>query len=1845
MKNQLPIKLIYKFCAGLLFLLFPALFYAQLEVEPTGVLFTPESLITNVFLGEGVQVTNITYEGDDLAVGYFSNGLNDVGIDRGIIMSSGFATTAATANSAGGTTGNTTGGNSDPDLGPIATGSLNDVARYEISFIPTADTLRFKYVFASEEYPEYACSGFNDVFGFFLTGPNPAGGNYVGENIALIPDLADPSGLTFTTLPVTINNVNAGVVGSNGNLANCTPPNGSLAFSAYYNDNAGSATLTYDAYLNVFIAQAVVTPCVEYTIKLAVADVGDAAFDTGVFLEAKSFGTGSLEVELATLSLDGTVTEDCASASVTFALPSIVSADHPIDYTIIGTATNGTDYDSIPLNLFIPQGDSSVTIPIIAHEDGLLEGVETIGIDVQRDPCNRDTFWLFIRDNELVPPDLGPDTTICKNVSVQLHGTLPITLPDPPTFTNNNQMDIVLIDENNPPPPGTLPTVSTIQVFGVQPVELQEGVIKRVCINIDHIWISDADVYLVAPNGQFLELTTDNGGSGDDYTETCFTPVATNPINFGSQAPSSAAPFTGDWMPEGDWEDLWTVQDPLTNGIWTLQVKDDAAGLDGTLLNWSICFNPLYQIDNYTWTPSAGLSCDDCPDPIATPDTTTTYYLSAMDTYGCEVYDSITITVLDILPEPDVLCSLITDNSIEFCWDDIPGSSGYEVNVNGNGWISSNGGLCHTVTGLSLEDTVTIEVYGLSNCNGEIATVVCWTPACTPPTASLDNVTDASCSDVSDGTAAVSAAGIYPPFEYSIIGVDTNTTGVFNSLPPGDYIVQIHDDVGCPQNVGFTVGAPDAIVTTEVLITNASCNGGADGSATVTVDGGTMPYSFAWNDLQTDSIASDLVVGDYFVTVTDLNGCSTIDTVAVTQPPVMSLTLETDSVSCNGAADGTATVTVVGGVGPYDYLWDDPTTQITATASNLSGGIYSVIVTDQNACTEIILAQIIENLAINLVIDGNDVNCNNGNDGTASVIASGGTNSYTYLWDDLNTQNTPDASGLNANDYNVIVTDSDGCVANAAITINEPDAIVLNFFDVPALCFGDANGQVSIISAGGIYPYTYSWSDTPSATDSVRTDLIAGDYAISVTDANGCEETIDVTVFEPAELALALSISNVACNGDNDGTMTAGISGGTPPFSFLWDANANNQDTQTAVNLSAGSYTVTVTDFNGCTVSGTGAVTQPTAIQLSITNEDIACFGNNTGSADLLINGGTLPIQSISWLGPNSFSSNLEDITDLYAGTYNVVVTDANGCIATDVVVIDQPATGIMSSMSQPDTICNAAATGVANVTVNGGTGPYTYNWSNGSSSPLNTNLSDGTYFVTITDNGNCTFVDTAFIVETEIISISLSQVGALCHDGNEGSATIDAIFLGGANDPLSNYTYLWSSSGQNTVTASNLTGGQTYTVTVTDFRGCTATASIPIDNPAEIGSNINEITNVSCFEGGDGTATAVGEGGTAPYSFLWDANTGNQAIATVIDLPAGNYAVTVTDANGCSTVDFVDIAEPALLEVDFNTDDVDCYGDENGSIQPIITGGTPGFTYSWSNNSSSNSIDLLEAGIYSLTITDNNGCTAINETEVFEPDQLSATVEIEDVACFGGRDGSLTFIPFGGTPPYTYSLDGEVYSGSDLQVGLIAGEYSAYIQDARGCTAYVGQYFIAEPDLLSVDLGENILIQYGETVQLNPTVTNGLGTIIYSYDPEDSLTLSCLNCPDPFARPLYTTNYELIIVDENGCTAEDMIMIVVEKDRNAYVPSGFSPNNDNINDRLVVHGKDIEKVLVFRIFDRWGELVYEISGIDANDETSGWDGTFNGLPMNPAVFVWYTEVEFIDGSVEVFKGNTTLLR
>ena len=2147
----------------ILFIVCCPLFYlqAQIEVEPTGVIYSTENLITNVFLGDGVEVTNIEYSGTNNSVGFFSNGTNDVGINRGIIMSTGLATSAASPDGAT-SSGETSGPTTDIYLNSIASG-LRDLSSYSITFIPVSDTLRFRYTFASEEYPEFACTNFNDIFGFFIYGdgingpfPNNA------ENIALIPELSDPSGLTFTDLPVTINNVNPGTPGSSGGTtANCSPPNGSLAFSDYYNDNSGSATCTYDGILDVFTAQVIVTPCEEYTIVLSIADVGDAMFDSAVFLEAKSFGTGSLEVETVTVSLDGTITEGCSDGVLSFALPNPVENDLLIDYTIFGTAENGVDFQSIPLNLTIPAGSNSVSVPIIAFADGITEGIESIGIDVQRDVCNRDTCYYSIRDNAIVPPQLQADTTIAQGEEVQLMGALPIPDPVPPFFENETDFPVANIFDNNPPPPGTPPTISPIQVFGVQPVMLQEDVIKRVCINVDSKWIGDVDVFLVSPGGQIMELTTDNGRGGHHYTETCFVPTATNPINFGSSAHDSIAPFTGDWQAEGIWSDLWDGDFP-TNGTWELWIKDDGMGFPSTLLDWSICFTPLYQI-SYTWEPITGLSCTDCPDPIASPDVTTQYILTATDTYGCVVTDTINIEVIDTLPPIIVSCSNITTNSIEFNWDMITGATGFEVNVNNTGWIPSNGINSHLVDNLTSDETVTIQVRPISNIStgdpSEIGTITCTTLNCIPPTPTIDNVTNVSCFNGSNGSFTISTSSGTPPFEYRIDGIETNSTGIFNNLTAGNYLVVITDNTNCPTTVNITLTESNSISSQTNLISNATCNGQADGSISVSVNGGAYPYSYTWNITQTDSLINGLPAEMYYVTVTDNNACTTLDSILIEEPDLITLSTQVTSITCNGSNDGTALALVNGGTAPFTYLWDaNANNQDTQTATNLSPGIYFVTVSDDNNCSQSTAAQVIQKPLIVLDASSTLISCAGLTDGTATVIASGGAGNFSYQWNDASGQTTETATNLQAFTYTVTVTDLDQCTESINVTVDEPMPLNINEQITDITCFGENNGSIQITPQGGTSPYNYTWSDDPSINNPIRTNLPAGALSLTITDDSGCSFNSNFNIDQPVEISLPSSSEPVGCLGGNTGSATVTPTGGDGTYFYQWDASALNQNTPTASNLSAGVYTVTVTDASNCSATtqveifqsaginivemiqnvdcfgqntgsislainggnspyniswsgpngfssadenisnllagdyfitvtdnlgcpqtnsfsvienqailltltefnltcnsipnGTATVTalggeapysylwsngantatindlaadtyivtvtdskncssiisttltepdpisitptvvdascfgladatvtlvvnggnypynyawsdatssdslrnnlsagivdvtitdglscetvlsitigqpapielltdstsvscngemdgsamvvpsggsgtytfawdaqtgnqntatasnlpagiysvtvsdglcstqelvqvlEPAQLGLDLTAIDINCFGNNTGNANVNITGGTTPYNVI-WEGPNNFTSNANTIDNLFAGNYNVTIEDSNNCIATDNISIQEPATGISSSMSAPNTICFGSTDGTATVSASGGSGNYNYLWSfNNLTTASVSNLPPGEHFVTITDGGDCSRVDTAFIIEQAEITLEVIQEGSLCFNGTDGRAQLQTIFEGTIPADPNLYTISWS-NGQNTLNADNLQGGSSYTIMVTDALGCTSVEMITIDNPSEIGATLVSSQNVSCTNGQDGSATVDGLGGTAPYDFEWNVNNVIQTSNTAIDLPANTYLVTISDANGCSTDLPVIIEEPIPLNIEFTTSEILCPGDANGTITASTIGGSPPYSFEWSTGETTNEIGSVVADTYFLTVTDNKGCTKVESEIVNAPPLLQASIDTEEITCFGDRDGRFIISPTGGVPPYSYSMDGENFDGSPIRIGLTSGTYTIYIKDNNGCI-WSEERSIEDPPALEVDPGDDLVMELGDSLRLSATVQNNVGEVFIRWLAPYEGTLSCEEsdslCFRPWTIAKNTINYTVLAIDENGCEAEERIKVEIIKDRPIHVATAFTPNADGHNDMLFVHGKEGSLILSFRVYNRWGELVYENTGdgqgFDVNSPNTGWNGEYRSKPTNPGVFLWHVEALFLDGQRGFYQGSTTLLR
>ncbi|HOY06777.1 MAG TPA: choice-of-anchor L domain-containing protein [Saprospiraceae bacterium] len=1785
--------------------------------------FTPQNLISNIFLGEGVEVTNITYNGISSAVGYFTGGTTAIGIDRGIVLTTGVATTSGAAlgsdeqgidfashdNASNAT---------DASLAATATSGLNDVAVYSITFIPTSDTLRFKYCFASEEYPEFACSSFNDVFGFFISGPNPAGGNYNNLNIAKVPN---------TNLPVAINNVHPA-----NPVYNCGPLN-----AQYYNNNNGSSVQpVYDGFTDVFTAQAIVTPCQQYTIKLAIADVSDGIYDSGVFLEAKSFGTGSLKVELATRSLDGTVTEGCTDGMLSFKLPTPTAQNFPIDYNVWGTATNGTDYQMIPPGLSIPAGQTGIDIPIIAFEDNTADGMEYIAVDVQRDPCNRDTIYIYLRDNGLIAPSLRADTSICSGAQpLDLNATLPIPLPLPPTFTNNTVYNIS---------PTNTPVISPINVVGVQPVTLGTGVIRSVCLNAVHPWVDDLDIFLLSPGGQFLELTTDNGADGNNYTNTCFTPLETTVISSpGPFAPAAAAPFTDSWLPEGPWTDLWDGDNP-TNGVWKLQVTDDSNGFTGSLQDWTITFEPSYKLD-YLWTPSAGLSCVTCPIALASPAQTTTYSVIATDSYGCSVTDTVTLTVIPALPAPVVTCGASSSNSITFSWSDVPGADSYEVNVGGAGWIPASGLAEHLVNGLVPSSSVTIEVRGISaqfNCTANIGSATCVN--CESPTSTLA-VSGVNCFGQSQGAVVVTPDGANPPYNYSL-GTLNNTTGNFQSLTAGNYVLVVTDNSNCSASANVTVPGPPQLTNTVAVQQQVSCFGGNNAVIASTAGGGTGTLTYQWSDpaAQSTAAAVSLTAGAYTVTVRDANGCTATASATVTQPTDLTATAIPSAATCFNVPSGSVGAIPAGGTLPYSFSWSN---NILSQLNNgVLAGNYSVTVTDGNGCTETASAIVLEPAQLTTSTITTPTNCAGSSDGTAIATPSGGTGTYNYKWSDAAQQTTQTAIGLPAQIFTVTVTDANGCTAQQPASIASPTPLLVAADPTDASCNQSASGSAIATASGSNGGYNYLWNTVPAQSNPTAGNLTAGTYTVTVTDQKGCTATTTAIISEPAAILFTGTPQPASCFGTATGQIITQTQGGTSPYTYNWSAGQSGAN---LVNRPAGDYTATVTDANGCTQTLQSTIDQPTEIILAAVPQHVLCKGENNGAVELTAEGGT-PNYNISWNGPAGFSGTGATLGNLFAGTYTAIVTDASGCSETNNVVVNEPATQLALALPPvADTICYLASDGSATVQASGGTPPYNYFWNvNGGTSATISGLASAEYIVTVTDVNNCQQLAQTFIFQKGELFGYAEARNPSCNAGDDGIGIVTGVFYSADSANVNSFNYTWNTvPPQNTRIATGLKATLTYTVTITDVQGCTDEQNITVGNPEMLEAHVTAHEDVKCFAESTGWAAANGSGGQAPYTFFWNTGGAGQTDSLAENLSAGIYRVTVTDANNCPATTSVSILEPAALTLEMLPTHVKCFGESTGMAVARPSGGVTPYQYLWQNGQTTSSANDIPAGVISVLITDGNGCTLPDSIQILQPPtKVGGISEEKDPKCHGGKDGEIDIIASGGTPPYMYALDNAAWNGSPKQIGIGAGTYVPRVVDQNGCVAVLPAIQVFERSAVQVDLGPDFSIVLGQDTQLLALVTNALGTVRYQWSAEDSTWLSCLDCSNPSVYSLFYENYfDITVIDSLGCPAQDRVRITVEKPRRIFVPTGFSPNGDSSNDRLLVHGQQSAHVRDFRLYDRWGELVFETGDFTPNDPEKGWDGNFRGSPMDPGVYVWVLEVEYMDGITEVLHGNTTLIR
>ncbi len=996
-----------------------------------------------------------------------------------------------------------------------------------------------------------------------------------------------------------------------------------------------------------------------------------------------------------------------------------------------------------------------------------------------------------------------------------------------------------------------------------------------------------------------------------------------------------------------------------------------------------------------------------------------------------------------------------------------------------------------------------------------------------------------------------------------------------------------------PNKAAITVTVYDmsASINTSSQV-NVLCKGASTGVASVIANGGSGSYSYSWSTtpVQTTSTAISLSAGTYTATVSDNNGCVVpVSSVATITEPTYSLSATINSatqvnVLCKGANTGSAEVTVNGGSGRYSYLWNTTPAQIGSTAINLAAGSYTVTVLDSNGCTvpAIAIATITEpsfslSASINSATQVNVV-CKGASTGSAAVIATGGSGKYSYSWNSTPVQTTSTAVGLAAGSYTVTVADSNGCVvpAIAVATITEPtyslSASINTSTQVNVLCKGASTGVASVIANGGSGSYSYSWSTTPVQTTSTAIGLSAGTYTATVSDNNGCVVPVSsvATITEPT-YSLSATINsvtqvNVLCKGANTGSAEVVVIGGSGKYSYLWNT-IPAQIGSTAINLSAGSYTVTVLDSNGCTVPviAIATITEPTyslsATINSATQVNVVCKGASTGSAAVIATGGS---------GKYSYSWNSTPVqttstaVGLAAGSYTVAVADNNGCVvpAIAVATIAEPTYSLSASINtstQVNVLCKDASTGVASVIANGGSGGYSYTWS---TTPVQTTstatgLAAGTYTATVSDNNGCIVPVTAVATITEptaVLSASITaQTNVYCKYGNTGSATVTAA--GGSGS----YSYLWNDElSQTTTTASTLTA-RNYIVTISDNNGCLvpATVTVTITEPtAVLTASITSKTDVSCKNGNTGMATVTAMGGSGVYSYQWN-DASFQTTAIVSGLTAGNYTVTVFDNNRCVTpvLEVVAITEPTYslsASINFGTQvNVLCKGSSTGAATVVASGGSGNYSYSWSTTPiQTTAIAIgLAAGTYTATVSDDNGCvipvTAV--ATIIEPAAvLSASITAHaDVYCKYDNTGSAEVVTTGGSGSYSYLWNTTPAQIGSTAINLSAGNYTVTVLDSNGCTVpAIAIATITEPTYsLSATINSstqvNVLCKGTSTGSAEVIPSGGSGNYSYSWNTNPVQTTAT-------ASGLAVGSYTVTLLDNNGCNVPVTVVATI---------------------------------------------------------------------------------------------------
>jgi len=1167
-----------------------------------------------------------------------------------------------------------------------------------------------------------------------------------------------------------------------------------------------------------------------------------------------------------------------------------------------------------------------------------------------------------------------------------------------------------------------------------------------------------------------------------------------------------------------------------------------------------------------------------------------------------------------------------------------------------------------------------------------------------------ESSTDISCNAANDGTITVSVSGGTGNFEL-VLGPLIQPTGTFTGLAGGTFVVDVHDQTGCSisSNTLFIVNPAPVEITNE-LVTHISCHNYNDGSIAVSAVGGTGFLSYAINggEYGATTLFTDLPEGVYSISVMDVNSCGTTgNSLRVENPTELIINeIKTENISCSNADDGRIIVSASGGTANLRYSLDAVNFQDSNVFTGLVAGTYTVTVADVNNCQKRGIPVTITNpfpIGLNTQ-SSSDLSCFAANDGQILVTASGGTGNLQYT---LNTiiQDHGIFKNLAAGTYHVIVSDERGCTrVTNDFQIKSPAEITLKTdLATDVTCNGYDDASILVEAEGGVGGFSYSLNGAAFLPNGEFTGLNAGNYTITIQDSDECSITTNHTVINPAAIDInSLTHNQISCHDYTDGLIKIRASGGTGDLLYSLD-NETFIESGNFLNLSEGIYVVTIKDDNACE-RRTEPITilNPTGISIdSEYSSHLSCNGENNGTIVVTASGGTGNLQYV-------VDTRVQDngtFENLSTGSYQVIISDEEGCFtASNEFVIENHPVIVINSENSTDISCHNFDDGMIEVVASGGNGQLWYSLDGGAlqDNGIFRELEEGTYKVSVTDNNVCTEVTDNLVVvnPAQVVINQIQPSGITCYGETNGSIT---VFAGGGTANLSysiddkNFQYI------NRFT--NLASGR-YLVTVKDENECSVMEETTVIGPAFPMKLEAKITHVNCHEGIDGAIDLKPTGGSPDYTFIWSSN---HTTEDIDNLEADEYTVIVTDLLGCSASLTAEVTQPeAPLELTINQTDITCFGEDNGSIDLSVTGGTTDYRYEWSNELAMEDIVSLPPGKYVVKVTDANNCFEKDSAVIYEPPILELTYAPTDVRCFGGSDGMIDITVKGGTQDYSFAWSNDAIT-EDV-TGLLPGQYTITVTDANAC--YISELVTIEEPLViqssysttfscygamdgTVDLTveggitpykflwsngeqtEDLSFLDGGTYQVTVTDFNECKytteAVVVEPDPLDIHTKivnsTCKELSDaaievetfggiaPYRHEwlgrtemvakltdIATGFYSLRITDAHNCIFNQEFEITPAYDECVSVVSAFTPNDDGINDTWIIRGIQAFPKAEVVIYDRTGRLLTHYKSTD-----KPWDGTFNHVPL--PVDTYYYVIKLYDGPRPILKGTVTIVR